>query len=384
MIKKYFTKIKTARRFYAQKPSITYDVDMGFFYPYGIRLEASSVCQLKCPSCPSAKRTIAKSIVGENHLKFKNFKKIVDQNSWIKKIELSNWGEIFLNPDLLKIMQYAYDKTISLTAINGVNFNRVKKKVLEALVKYQFKYLSISIDAAKSETYSIYRKRGNFDKVIDNILQINEYKEKYSSKYPILRWQFVLFEHNKNELEIARFIAQELKMKFSVKLSWDRKLAPKVDGKEESISNSKIRLFEKFGNLGFEIGRPISNFSSNNLLDNSQKLMPLIKGLENKRIRNICFQLWLQPQINWDGKILGCCVNHWGDYKNVFDFSNLIAAFSNENIVYARKMLAGKVPMKKKIPCAKCHHYKNRRKEKDWITLSDLINPRKDLTENYF
>ncbi len=26
-----------------------------------------------------------------------------------------------------------------------------------------------------------------------------------------------------------------------------------------------------------------------------------------------CFQLWDEPQVNWDGKILGCCVSYWGE-----------------------------------------------------------------------
>ena len=31
-------------------------------------------------------------------------------------------------------------------------------------------------------------------------------------------------------------------------------------------------------------------------------------------MQEICHQLWDAPQINWDGKILGCCRNFWGDF----------------------------------------------------------------------
>ena len=37
---------------------------------------------------------------------------------------------------------------------------------------------------------------------------------------------------------------------------------------------------------------------------------------------SICHQLWDVPQINWDGKLLGCCINIWGDFGgNAFRLS---------------------------------------------------------------
>ena len=41
-----------------------------------------------------------------------------------------------------------------------------------------------------------------------------------------------------------------------------------------------------------------------------------------------CDQLWNSPQINRDGKLLGCCVNGWGDFGNVFE-SGLKAAMES-------------------------------------------------------
>ena len=65
-------------------------------------------------------------------MKFDDFKKLVDENPEVSHVELSNWGEMFLNPDIVKIMEYAYRKNVALTASNGVNLNTVKEPVLEA------------------------------------------------------------------------------------------------------------------------------------------------------------------------------------------------------------------------------------------------------------
>ena len=129
--------------------------------PVKIRLDAATACQLKCPSCPTARGEIAKSI-GAGFLKFEDFRVFINQNPRIRKIELSNWGEIFLNPEIIKILEYAYLNKVDLCCENGANFNKVSNEILEALVKYQFRNITCSIDGASADTYAIYRRKGNF------------------------------------------------------------------------------------------------------------------------------------------------------------------------------------------------------------------------------
>src|SRR5438067_2016363 len=111
--------------------------------PDSIRLEASSFCQLRCPSCPTTVQAIDAAI-GKGFLKFSDFQALIDRNPQIQTIELSNYGEIFLNPELLQMMQYARECKVALTARNGVNLNHAREEVLEGLVKYQFRKLTCS------------------------------------------------------------------------------------------------------------------------------------------------------------------------------------------------------------------------------------------------
>ena len=76
--------------------------------------------------------------IKRGYLRFKNFKKFVDDYPQFRNIELSNWGEIFLNPELEDIVRYGKEKGINLTAWNGVNLNTLQDRMLEALIKYQF------------------------------------------------------------------------------------------------------------------------------------------------------------------------------------------------------------------------------------------------------
>ena len=294
-----------------------------------IRVEASSKCQLKCPLCLTGTHYHRKhSVVGWGHLSFENFKRLIEQNPSIKHIELSNNGELFLNPALLKIMAYAHEHNIRLSAINGVNLNDVKEEVLEGLVKYQFFKLKVSIDGASQATYQQYRVGGDFNQVIANIKKINAYKQQYKSRYPKLKWQFIIFGHNEHELPLAKQMAKKLNMGFKAKLNYSPKKFPIKNAafvkKETGLSAAYIDEYEK----------------------------------EKKQLYSpACLQLWTAPQVNWDGKLLGCCVNHFGDFGNVFE-EGLSSLLQSEKYLYAKQMVLGEQPTRADIPCTQCKRLK--------------------------
>src|SRR5450631_4248261 len=157
--------------------------------PAKLRLEASSACQLRCPSCPTTTGA-ARPVLGRGFLKFDDFKALVDANPWVREIELSNYGEIFVNPELGAIIAYAHARGVNLYCDNGAHLNDVEESVIEALVRYGVRSITCSIDGASQATYARYRRRGNFDDVIANIRRINHYKQAYGSKLPVLTWQF--------------------------------------------------------------------------------------------------------------------------------------------------------------------------------------------------
>ena len=290
--------------------------------PSKLRLEASSLCQLRCPSCPTTTKAIH-PVVGTGFLKLDDFRKLIEENPGLREVELSNYGEIFLNPELSAIMREAFDRHVRLTANNGANLNHVGENVLEDLVKYRFKGITCSIDGASKETY---------------IEKINQLKRKYHSIYPRLLWQFVVFGHNEHEIPAARKLAHQLQMDFYIKLSWDAKFSPVRDRgfvmKELGLSAATRKDFKQVYGVDYA--------------------------------QEICNQLWDQPQINWDGKVLGCCRNFWGDYGNAFA-DGLSNSLNNEKMEYAREMLVGKRPARADIPCTTCDIYVGMKKNQSWV-----------------
>ncbi|MCR5261803.1 MAG: glycosyltransferase [Candidatus Gastranaerophilales bacterium] len=311
--------------------------------PKNIRLDVCTLCQLKCPECYMRKYPEdVKNGCGLGYLKFKDFKKFVDENE-LETIELSNSGEIFLNPDLVKILKYAHKKHITLTAHNGVNLNTLSDEQAEAVVKYNLDVIVVSLDGASQETYSQYRINGNYDNVINNIKKINFYKKKYDSCSPHMVWKFIVFGHNEHEIEKAKIEAEKLNMEITFDANWESEYSP-IKDKEKVLAQTNIHSLDV-------------NTSPVEQLDEFEK------GLVDWYF---CWDLW-EPQINWDGRILGCCANFKEDFGgNVFK-EGFLNALNNPTFVYAKNMVTHNARGIKAIPCFDCWVYQDMRDKNRWM-----------------
>ncbi len=208
-----------------------------------------------------------------------------------------------------------------------MNLNAVSEDILESLVKYKFRVILVSIDGANNNTYSIYRRGGNFDNVIKNIEIINYYKIKYGTEFPKLIWQFIVFGHNERELPLAREMAKKLNMRFLPMFNWYQTYSPVKD--REFVAK--------------EVG-----YASYDECEEKSRTLYIFP----------CHQLWLAPQISPDGELLGCCSNkHTDSFGNVFKIG-LRNCLKSEKFIYSRKMLISKKHHRKDIKCFYCGIYK--------------------------
>ncbi|MCQ2788890.1 MAG: radical SAM protein [bacterium] len=317
--------------------------------PKKIRLEASTLCQLNCPACwMRLGEEKIKKTEGFGYLKFEDFKNLVDDNPQIEEIELSNNGEIFLNPELDEIIKYAYEKGIKLRASGGVNLNTLSDKIAESLVKYRFVNIIVSIDGATPDAYKIYRRGGDFNKVIANIKKINKYKKKYNSVFPVLTYKFIIFNHNIEDIPRAKKLAKKLNMIMVFAQNNQAWYAP-------LSAEQKIRA-EKLSGIK---------------LDDTGEKQLLNTYRQKKCDWFYCQDLFENPQINWNGNLLGCCVfadKNFG--ANVFK-DGLLNALNHPNILYAKKMVTDfSVSPKKGVLCSECSVYKTI-KEENYEMFSD-------------
>lgn len=285
-------------------------------------------------------------MLGSGHLKVADFEALLDNNPEIQHVELSNYGEMFLNPRLPQLLEAAHRRKVVVSGNNGVNLNFAREDALEAVVRYRVRALTCSIDGATQATYSKYRQNGDLDKVLHNIDRILHYKRQLRTGFPLLYWQFVVFGHNEHEVEQARSMAAERGMEFAPRLSWDTEYSP--------LANPELVVIQT--GLG---GATREEFKAK-------------KGVDYTR--DICYQLWRAPVVNWDGKLLGCCVNYWGDFgSNVFA-DGLANSAANSKMEQARGMLTGKLPAAPDVPCTTCSQYESVRDSGRWLTEDEIAS----------
>ena len=291
--------------------------------PERVRIDASTICQLKCAGCGF--QNGEGDGLGRGYLTFENFRKFCEMNPFIKDIELSNYGEIFLNPDLIDIMYYAKERGITLHCYNGANFNTVSDEQIHALVDTGFKAISLSIDGASQETYSKYRIGGDFDRVIVNVKKLQELKKKTGSQFPELRWQYLLMEHNELEIGKAKKMAAELDIPIYFKYNWDPTYEP-VHREYLTQQTGKKELTRAEYVATHEVGP----------------------------YNGMCEKIFRTPQINWDGRMLGCSAKRYATFDvNVFEMS-LVEAIRSPKYIAAKECLMTVHPDKEKYGTCVC------------------------------
>lgn len=323
------------------------------YLPKIARIESCIKCQLKCKCC-NIKEFYDENPPKNYYLTANNFNKFIKKNRFIKIVELSNNGEMLLNPELKDIIIAANKNKVVLTARTGVNFNYASDDVLETMVKYKFHSMNIAIDGTSQETYSEYRVNGNFEKVISNIKRLNYYKEKYNSQYPILYYQFIIFGHNEHEMPEAKKLAKALNMKLYFKRNLFHEYSP--------IKNPDF--------VAKELNLPKIVVEAN---ENGEE--DKIKSMQT------CTQLWFEPQIQCDGTFLGCCCQYFDSNLNVFELG-LKKVLENEKIKNSKKVLCNEIEEKDNIICKDCGVYAYRKKTKSYITQS-MIEDTKNYIEKY-
>lgn len=249
--------------------------------PYVAQIDPTNACNLKCPKCPN--RLNRRKI---SFIPFKIFKNIINEmEDYLFSVGLFDMGEPFLNKDIFKMIKYAESKNIK-THLNS-NMTLINENNVDDLINSGLRYITMSIDGASQETYSKYRRGGDFNKIIKNIKLIIQKKKEYKTFFPFLELKFIVFKHNEHEIKKAKMIAKEIGIDFFT-------LSPSV------------------------VYTPISQELDKEALSMASSKITQIHG-SNKGNKNTCYWLYKWLIVNADGGVSCCC----GSNKKKDDFGNV-------------------------------------------------------------
>jgi len=168
-----------------------------FGYPYWLVIDPCNYCTLNCPFCPTGQK---RDVRWKGKLNLDDFKSIIDKlGPYLIHVDLVNWGEPLLNEQIFDMVRYAkqYHSDIKIdTNLNHLDEDSAKRLVLSGLDK-----IVVSIDGLTEETYSKYRRGGNFQVAMDNLKLLIKKRKELKMTKPYITWQFLVFRHNEHEID---------------------------------------------------------------------------------------------------------------------------------------------------------------------------------------
>lgn len=197
----YLSKVKGSDfRGYRKNWNTTGSTQMPGDHPLQLNIELTSYCNLRCKMCH---RNFVESKTRE-YMSMELVDKIVKEAKelHVESIWLGSGSEMLLHPYCVEILRkFAGVEPLDYwVATNGVLLNQ---EISETLVDIPVTWLTVSLDAATTETYKRIRG-GNLDIVERNITEFLNVRERKNSRLPFLRVSFVNMEDNYDELDVFK------------------------------------------------------------------------------------------------------------------------------------------------------------------------------------
>jgi radical SAM protein with 4Fe4S-binding SPASM domain len=182
---------------------------------------------------------------------------------------------------------------------------------IDDLVSSGLDHMIVSVDGTTQEVYEKYRRGGNLELVLENASAIIAKRNKSRTKRPLIEFKFILFDHNRKQLDEARELSETMGFdRFSV--VWD--------------------------NASPETAATLKRARSRNLARN-----------------RACFWPWSSVVFRWDGTVWPCCSNR-SVMGNIFE-QDFAAIWNNERYQRMRKFHRTREPADVARQCAHCMHF---------------------------
>jgi MoaA/NifB/PqqE/SkfB family radical SAM enzyme len=275
-------------------------------YPWRVTVEPMNMCNLWCAGCPTHRSALPKGKLDPKVLDHV----LRDLWPYLVQVNLFNWGEPFLHPDLPVLIRTIHDRQIG-TQVHS-NFNRMPDGWAERVIRSGLDFLIASIDGATQDVYAQYRAGGSCEQALRNLAAFVETRDRLGASTPRIVWRFLCFPHNLDEIDLAEQRARRI-------------------GVDDFVAAP-----------GFLNGRVWTREGPRDPFPTTEDRTP-----------PYCRDLFDFPVIHWDGTVLPCCFASdpryvWGDLKT----QSWGEVFNGEAYRTARRLAAGDTTVTG--PCASC------------------------------
>ena len=233
--------------------------DKAAHWPDIVQIESTNLCNAKCVFCPRDEMHRRQGVMD-----FDLYRKVVDECAalGITHVRVHNYGEPFLDKQLVEKVRYAKSKGIAEVGMIS-NGSLITEELARGMIEAGLDAINISVDASGKEVFESTRIHLKYDDVIRNIRTLARLRNESGRTHPKLILSFV---RQNNSAEESAFI------------------------KEWSQVADKIHITD------------LHNWAGT-LNAKSDVQFP-------------CYRLWLTFTVLWDGRVSMCCADF--DGRHVF------------------------------------------------------------------
>jgi MoaA/NifB/PqqE/SkfB family radical SAM enzyme len=311
--------------------------------PLKITFDPTNVCQLRCPLCPTGLQIQNRET---SRAKLDIFEKLMDEvGDYVFFVDLYNWGEPLLNTRLTDFIEVASRKRVSTRISTNLSM-RLSDDKLRALISSGLNHMIVSLDGASRETAGSYRRKGDFDLVVENMRRIVRLKRELGSRTPYLIWRFLVFRFNEHELTYAAQLASEIGVdRFTI--------APAIlDEGDYDIPEDDRELMKTW----VPTDPRLTHYDPTEAADVEPG--KLRKKGRPGRMSSRCDWHYTTTAINADGAVAPCCAL----FEKKDDFGKITASegggymnvVNNSKFVAIRNHFSGRSPQPTGLVCEQC------------------------------
>lgn len=213
-------------------------------FPSIFFIETMLGCNLRCVECAVGSKLIKRKF---GAMSLAAYARIVPKiKPYCRYSYMHTWGEPMINPDIIDMLKLAATFTRTNISTNAIPLDR---HLAKDLIFSGVSDIIVSIDGMSQETYATYRRRGSLADALHGLAYLIQFNKRRSPPIPISP-QFIVFEHNKHEMQAfadfcaglgvaptfkAPYLRPNSVLRNSGLPQWERHQAPTPEGRRQAM-----------------------------------------------------------------------------------------------------------------------------------------------------
>jgi hypothetical protein len=172
-----------------------------------IFVEPTILCNLSCFKAVCNKESGIINTRSKKYLPFEDYTRIIDEvGQNLVRLDLFNYGEPFVHPRAVDMIEYAKKKFPGLYLYISTNGLMLDDEKIRRIIQAGVDEFTFSVDGADQQTYEKYRCGGDLQKVLDVIKRFVRERNKTGREVPFINWRCILFNWNDSAKHMKKIL----------------------------------------------------------------------------------------------------------------------------------------------------------------------------------